>query len=497
MPFLSVASSGPTLAATPAYLSSRRLRLIVLVVFGVVTTVVAVVAAQVIDHPPVALIVVAGPAVVAVGAVLVAGPRVCLAALILTDVLGLYKNTLDVGGLGVRILDLFWVALVVWTLVIRHRGERPVVARIGQAQLAVLLAAFAVSLYPVAVLGWGDVADPFVAWIRLAQTFSLVWLVPYALPRRRDLLFVLRCVEFGLTIEVVRALGDAALSGSLGERLQGGLGPNTEGLVGALLIVAAVHSPVPHRRGLRAGMLVLGALGLAASRSLGATAAVAAVLGIFGFRRYGAPRSANRSYVLPLRLLLVLLAALAVASTLRPENLPSSSTFSTSSTAQRAVLARAGFDMFANHPATGVGWGRAVSVIGEESAARTGVFAGVNAHVLPGATGASVHNAYIEVLAEAGLLGFLCLLVLVVVAIRRVRGALPALRPDPEGYALAMSLVALLVTILVWWNDNAVFGAQPESVLAAVFFGMLAVTLAPPPVPAPPLTISGAAAGDG
>ena len=36
--------------------------------------------------------------------------------------------------------------------------------------------------------------------------------------------------------------------------------------------------------------------------------------------------------------------------------------------------------------------------------------------------------------------------------------------------------VVLLVVILVWWNDNAMFGAQPETVLAATFLGLLAAT---------------------
>ena len=55
----------------------------------------------------------------------------------------------------------------------------------------------------------------------------------------------------------------------------------------------------------------------------------------------------------------------------------------------------------------------------------------------------------------------------------------------------ARSALVLLVVILVWWNDNALFGAQPETVLAATFLGLLAATPAvvtrveePPPVPA-------------
>ena len=30
------------------------------------------------------------------------------------------------------------------------------------------------------------------------------------------------------------------------------------------------------------------------------------------------------------------------------------------------------------------------------------------------------------------------------------------------------------MAVLLWWNDNALFGAQPETVLAATFLGILA-----------------------
>ena len=34
--------------------------------------------------------------------------------------------------------------------------------------------------------------------------------------------------------------------------------------------------------------------------------------------------------------------------------------------------------------------------------------------------------------------------------------------------------MAVLGAILIWWNDNAIFGAQPETIMFAVFLGMLA-----------------------
>jgi hypothetical protein len=41
-------------------------------------------------------------------------------------------------------------------------------------------------------------------------------------------------------------------------------------------------------------------------------------------------------------------------------------------------------------------------------------------------------------------------------------------------YVMARVAVILVVVILVWWNDNTLYGAQPETILCATFLGMLA-----------------------
>jgi O-antigen ligase len=440
---------------------------------------------------PVGIALAAGPLLVLVGCIVTRGARVCLAALVIADLLGLYQEQLDAGGIGVRVIDVFWLALVVWALVTRRREGVPSRARIGQPQLALWLMALGASLYPVVVLGWGDFSDPLIAWLRLVQTFSLVWLVPYALRKDGDLEYMMGAIELGLGLEIVRAIADAAMSGGLSDRLQGGVGANTEGLLGALLVVAAVHAPVPRSRGLRGCMLVLGIAALLLSRSLGATAAVAATLGIFGLRSVGGRSAGSRAGLLtPARVLLLVVAALAVAATFRPENLPNSSTYERSSTTQRVILARAGLELFADKPFTGVGWGRAPAELASGAAAESGIFANVNPNLLPGDKGTNVHNAYVEILAESGLVGMLCFLALVFAAARGIRAALRAVRPDAQRYAMAIATLAMLIAVLIWWNDNALFGAQPETVLAATLLGMLSVAgVARPdqPRPATPL----------
>jgi O-antigen ligase len=422
----------------------------------------------------------AGPGLVLLVIVFTRSPRVCLALLVVTDVLGFYLDSASIGPVALRAIDIFWFGLVLWVIVLRAAEGRATTRRIGQTQLVWFLAALGISLFPIAVQSLGDVADPVVAWLRLVQTFSLVWLVPYAARNNDDAEFVLGAVEFAIFAEVSRAIGDALLHGNVVDRLQGVNGPNTTGLLSAILIAAAVHAPVPRRPPVRAALFVVGITGLLMSRSLGATAAIAATLGIFGLRRVVTARQSTRNaLVAPVRILLLVVAAVSIGATFRASNLPTSSEFQQSTTVHRAVLATAGLELFADNPVVGIGWSRAPQLIGDpelNAQLRRRFGSGINPEFLPEKNPTEVHNAYIEVLAEAGLVGFGAFLLFVLAAGRGIRATLRSVREDARSYAIARCALVLLVVILVWWNDNTLYGAQPETVLAATFIGLLAAT---------------------
>src|SRR5262245_57040363 len=123
------------------------------------------------------------------------GPRACLAVLVTTAVVGLNTNTIGGGQNGPRVLDVLWLALVGWALVIRSR-EGPILGRqVGQREVGLWIAALLVSLYPVALYTSGGFGNAFVAWARFAETLSLVWLVPYALRKVDDVEFMLGVIE--------------------------------------------------------------------------------------------------------------------------------------------------------------------------------------------------------------------------------------------------------------------------------------------------------------
>jgi O-antigen ligase len=202
------------------------------------------------------------------------------------------------------------------------------------------------------------------------------------------------------------------------------------------------------------------------------------MLGVFGLTSSTSRRNTpQRAMLTPVRALFLLLAVLAVAATVRPGSLPGGSTFNSSTTFHRTVLATAGYELFREHPIVGVGWSRGPMEIGSDridQRLRDIFGSGLRSDFLPSSSPVSVHNAYIELLAEAGIVGFLCFLAMLVAAVSGIRAVLRSAAGDPRLMVCASCAVVLLVGLLVWWNDNALFGAQPETVLAATLLGMLA-----------------------
>jgi hypothetical protein len=414
------------------------------------------------------------PALIVVGFVVARGPRACLALLVVTAVVGLNRYVIG-GQHGFRVIDIFWMGLVGWTLSIRAREGRVLGRQVGQRYVGVWLAALLVSLYPVAVYTPSGFSNAFISWARLAETISLVWLVPYALRRIEDIEFVLGVIEVTVAATIVLAMlhyGPAS-----GGRLGGGQA-DTIGLLAALLLGASIHAPVPRRRALRAAMLVLALTALLLTRSVGSLVAAGVMLGVFGFQPV--PRRSRHAWLLtPARLLLLVLAVLATAATLRPGSLPTSKTFGQSTALNRTVIAAAGLDMFRDHPIVGVGWTRGPYEMGTDKIIRQlraqfGPSLRADFLPSPGTGASSLHNTYIEILAEAGLIGFACLVALFLASFGGIRAVLRSVAGDPHAAACGWCATVLLVGVLVWLNDNALFGTQPETVLAATFLGMLA-----------------------
>ncbi len=92
----------------------------------------------------------------------------------------------------------------------------------------------------------------------------------------------------------------------------------------------------------------------------------------------------------------------------------------------------------------------------------------------PDVTPGSVHNTYVQILADLGLVGFALLVALIVTVALRVRALLRRLGREHELWPQAWTMSLGLLLVLIWSNDNPLFGGQVDTVIPALFVGALA-----------------------
>jgi O-antigen ligase len=421
-----------------------------------------------------------------------AGPRWCAAALIAMTTFGWYMLDVSAGRVNLRLTDVPYVALLAWIIVLRPKGS--VRTNVGQRQLAVFLGALGLSLLPLLVLHPHDFFNPFVSWLRLVQTFSLAWLVPYVVRRASDRRFLLGAITWSCAAELTRALTFAVIHAHLTTRLTGGNTTDTEGLLAAVVIVSVIYGGFPKRRWVRLGLLALAITALALTRSVGAIVAVGLVVALM--QPTGRDDVANRSLLRPLRLLMLgVVVAFALVS-LRPQNLPGSTTFTGSTTTHRLIAATAGVVIFSHHPILGVGFQRSAlpSVIGSSQV--TGplhrLFPNSPAALFPDKNNISVHNAYVQTAAEDGIVGLLALIAAGFAMRKRLRTLRRSLVTDVDRVTFQWAF-AILVVVLIWWNDNPLYGAQPETLITAAVIGLFASSWSTAPTRRRDLVRAGAA----
>jgi O-antigen ligase len=292
---------------------------------------------------------------------------------------------------------------------------------------------------------------------------------------KRDVRIVLGAIAVAGVGGVVFAAVNA--DGLLGERAGGALGPNALGLVSGLLLVIAAFGAVTPKAPFRALLVVAGVAGLLLAQSVASLVAAGLVLAL-GASLAGRSNPALRVARPMLALALAGVVVFGIVQLLRPEVTPGSADFRESSASQRIVLAAAGLEIFERNPVIGAGWRQCSSpaVVGDREIAADVRRRFPNAPALfyPDVSPSSVHNTYIQVLADLGLVGFGMLAALIAAIGVGAWRLLRRLDRDDELWreAWAMSLGVLL--IVVWLNDNPLFGGQVETVLAAVLVGTLA-----------------------
>jgi O-antigen ligase len=299
---------------------------------------------------------------------------------------------------------------------------------------------------------------------------------------RRDVTVVLGAIALAASIAVVLALSGAASeadAGTLGVRGGGIINPNTLGLASGLLVLMGAFGALGPSLFLRVPLALWGAVGLAQSQSVGSTVATSVAL-VLGLTFMVAPAKrvvADRAMRAALALGVAVVLAYGIASVIRPENLPTSQNFRDSSTGQRTVLAAAGLEIVERHPVIGVGWRRSEEpeVIGDDelNAELRARFPETQNDYFPDVSPASVHNAYIQVAADLGLIGlglFLCMLASLGRDINNVLKRVPRAAPER---AQLWFMAWGLVLVVIWTNDNPIYGGQAETVIPAVSVGAI------------------------
>ena len=131
--------------------------------------------------------------------------------------------------------------------------------------------------------------------------------------------------------------------------------------------------------------------------------------------------------------------------------------FNDRSATQRLVVAAAGIEIFERNPIVGVGWRpeHGTEVIGDREIA-TEVrrqFPDARPTFFPDVTPASVHNTYIQILADLGMIGFSLFAALLIAqpcGSSRSCGASGANDLYPETFAMSLCLLAAVI----WHNET-------------------------------------------
>jgi O-antigen ligase len=426
-------------------------------------------------------------AAAACSVIILTGPIGCLIAVSAVQIVGFVPVLMRVGKVDFTLSDVFYVGLVVWWMTQwahrrRHREQRREAA-FGERAVLVFLAYVGVTTVSVLLLDPEQFATSSISWIRLVQTASLAWLAASVIRTERELRLLVNALAAAAAASVLLAVGEGLLSReSLSERYGGLLGPNALGLVSGLLIVFAVANAAGGRMSHRAALGLIGVSGLAASKSQGALIATAVVVVVAlattgRSARPGVARTRSAAQHLNRVLLGVACAGVLVGAGIQFLRPVSIHDFHQSSVYARIIVGTGGLEIFSQHPFFGVGWRRSSSpevIASEDLAAKLRRrFSTSDETFFPDVQVTSVHNTYIQLLAELGLVGVALFGVAVWAVGRRMRGLLRNLPRGSESWRQARFLTFAALLSLVWLNDNPLYGGQPETVLLAVALGSL------------------------
>lgn len=400
---------------------------------------------------------------------------------------GLIPSLIEISEFTVRAVDVVFIILLARLAINALIGTH----RVAVPRLVFPLAAFAT--YVGLSLIWVVLSIPTQAgastasYARFLQTLLLVPVTYLVLPSGVDVWRFLRfyvavaVLTIGVTAVRTLLLPEVSLGTIRGEGI---LGTNSVGLVsGVLVVLAVVARDLPFRR----GSALAGLIGLMLTKSVAATVATLIVLSLYYVTRRRVPGP-----VLPLKVLAAGIVAVALSLSigwsLRRTDLEGLLRFSGGSFVERVYLMSVGLGLFVQRPLLGHGWQASTNPTLVEPG-RPSLFAFREELVDHFSTTllerTSVHNMYVQLLAELGVIGFGLFLLVVARVWRHARRTLRHYPPGHPWHGAARFLSLSLLQMLIWWNSSALFPGQVETVLAMVFVGSLTALRVPITAAAP------------
>jgi len=399
----------------------------------------------------------------------------------------LVPSMIEVGDFSLRYPDLLF-SLMAFIICIRvHRSHhRP--TEIVQVIVPVLpfLVYTGLSLSTVNAVVPDLIVYCTASYVRLVITALLAPLFYAVVRTSRDIRVVNKSLAILVSIVVATGIWEwftntSILEGNVFNRVGGIIGINSLGLVSGLLVLLGFVNRRVERRIIGSFVpITVGLSGLILAKS--ASSIVATILTItINWAAVGTHPSRVRQ-VVRWMVLAPTLGALAFGFLFlsREDDISSISDLGEGTFSQRIMLAYAGVTILESHPIFGVGWQASASdaFLGSPrlQAELLQKFPNLPPHYFysSGGTVTTVHNMYIQILAELGLLGAAVFGYSVVKTGRAIRRKMERI-PRHSEYSRWATFYSLgLIYLLAWWNNNPLFGGQIESVLLFVFIALIA-----------------------
>lgn len=405
----------------------------------------------------------------------------------------LLPNLLDIGEFSIRYVDIA-VSMLTLAVVFRFLSGRVIPLETLRQLFGPMLPLICYAGLSLALV-WLYTANSFSASIasytRLLVTAGFGLLLYTSISNLQDLeLFHKGLIGFGvatvgigmweaepghvLDILEINGWGTEATA-----RYGGFLGVNALGLVAGLLILSASLRRDKTSNSISRGVVLMtGLLGLILAKSASSILATAGVVTLYRITTRAQRFGFLRLFKWAMIGMVVVAGATVIIQALRPSDVGGLLELSGGSFAQRLMIAYGGMLIFLEHPLVGVGWQASATpeFIGSPSlnAVLMETFSALPGHYFFLETTTSLHNLYVQVLVELGLLGGGLFAYACVRIGRRVAGVVRGLPEDSPYRSRAEFYAFGLVFLLIWWNTTPLFSGQTDSMLAFAFLGALA-----------------------